>query len=245
MKNMKIWDSVARPPKEALRPITSGRLAGKSDISPQWRFEIVTRQFGPCGIGWRYEIERLWREEGNCEAVFAFALVNVYVKIDGEWSEAIPGIGGNKLVVQEARGPYNNDEAYKMAVTDALSVAFKSLGVAADVYSGLWDGGKYVESETEEIVEITEDVQGWIDAINQVDCVTDIKQMRDELSKQPQNVQKGCGIAYKERWIWLIRQQKNRSDLHEIVGKALIEERKDVQDYVRPVYKEKAEQVSQ
>ena len=32
-----------------------------------------------------------------------------------------------------------------MAVTDALSVALKSLGVASAVYEGLWDGSKYRE----------------------------------------------------------------------------------------------------
>ena len=32
-----------------------------------------------------------------------------------------------------------------MATTDALGVAMKHLGVAADVYMGLWDGSKYIE----------------------------------------------------------------------------------------------------
>jgi hypothetical protein len=47
------------------------------------------------------------------------------------------------LVEQEKNGLHTNDECFKMAVTDALSVAMKSLGMAADVYKGLWDGTKY------------------------------------------------------------------------------------------------------
>jgi hypothetical protein len=70
-------------------------------------------------------------------------LVSVKVKMNGEWSEPVPGIGGNLLVELEKAGPHTNDEAYKMAVTDGLSVAFKAFGVAAEVYLGNFDGSKY------------------------------------------------------------------------------------------------------
>ena len=56
------------------------------------------------------------------------------------------GIGGSKLVAIEKGSPVSNDEGYKMAVTDAFSTALKMLGVAADIYAGLWDGSKYKES---------------------------------------------------------------------------------------------------
>ena len=36
-----------------------------------------------------------------------------------------------------------------MAVTDALSTALKMLGVAADIYSGRWDGSKFRDAESE------------------------------------------------------------------------------------------------
>ena len=145
MENLTIWNAVERPPSEALKPIRAGRLKGKSDISPQWRMKALTEQFGPCGIGWRYEITKLWTEPGDNGQVFAFAMVNLYYKHEGEWSEAVPGIGGSMLVVNESKGPYSSDEAFKMAVTDALSVAMKALGVAAAIYSGLWDGSKYTD----------------------------------------------------------------------------------------------------
>ena len=58
--NLEIWSQVSRPPKEALRQIKGGRLAGKTDISPQWRYRIMTEQFGPIGIGWTYSIKDRW-----------------------------------------------------------------------------------------------------------------------------------------------------------------------------------------
>jgi hypothetical protein len=150
MENMKIWNSVKRPPAMALKTIGAGRLKGKSDINPQWRMQAMTEAFGPCGIGWKYSIEKLWTEPGTDGQFFAFALVNVCVKTVDGWSECIPGIGGHMLIVKESSGLHNNDEAYKMAVTDALSVALKALGVAADIYAGLWDGSQYTTPDVTE-----------------------------------------------------------------------------------------------
>jgi hypothetical protein len=93
----------------------------------------MTEAFGPCGIGWKYVITKQWLETYGQE-VKAFCNIDLFIKVDGEWSDAIPGTGGSSLVAMERSGAYVSDEAYKMALTDALSVAMKSLGVAADVY---------------------------------------------------------------------------------------------------------------
>jgi hypothetical protein len=152
--NRFIWDALRRPPKEALKEITGGRLKGMTDINPQWRYEAATEQFGPCGTGWKYEIKRLWTEPGSDGQVFAFAEINLYYKIacvtnsplpDDVWSEPIPGLGGSMLVAKEKAGLHSNDEAFKMAITDALSTSLKMLGVAADIYRGMWDGTTFWE----------------------------------------------------------------------------------------------------
>lgn len=151
MENMDIWNSLNRPPKSALKTIRGGRLSGMTDISPQWRYQAMTEQFGPIGTGWKYEIVKLWSEQGSGDQTFAFATVNLsYKMISDEWSEPIPGIGGSMLVATEKSGLHSSDEAYKMAVTDALSVAMKALGVAADIYAGLWDGSKYRDAPPEQ-----------------------------------------------------------------------------------------------
>jgi hypothetical protein len=145
--NLEVWNALAKPPQSALKQIQAGRQKGKSDINPQWRYQAMTEQFGPIGIGWKYEISRLWTEPGAKEEVMCFATVNVYIKdtLTGAWSEPVPGIGGNTLIAKETNGLYNNDEAFKMAVTDALSVALKMFGVAAEVYLGNFDGSKFIE----------------------------------------------------------------------------------------------------
>ena len=143
-ENTLLWDALKRPPTGALREIRGGRLNGKTDINPQWRMQAMTEQFGPVGDGWRYTIDRLWLEPATEGQVAAFAQVSLYFRWpEGEWCDPIPGIGGSMFIEQERGGLHTSDEAFKMAVTDALSVAMKALGVAADIYAGLWDGSKY------------------------------------------------------------------------------------------------------
>jgi len=136
MNNLDIWNNVKTPPPEALKEIKGGRLNGMTDIRPQWRYEKITEQFGPCGIGWKFEVTKLWLEPCSDDQVAAFANINLYYKYDGEWSEPIPGNGGSMFIKKETRSMHSSDEVYKMAITDALGGAAKMIGVAADVYSG-------------------------------------------------------------------------------------------------------------
>lgn len=149
VENLALWEQLNRPPASALKTIQGGRLRGMSDINPQWRYLALTEQLGPCGIGWKFTIDKLWLEPGSEGGVFAFAQIELCILNSGVWSEPIPGIGGSKLIQNEQSGLYDNDEAYKMAVTDALSTACKMLGVAADIYMGLWDGSKYRDNTIE------------------------------------------------------------------------------------------------
>jgi len=143
MNNLRFWDKLKTPPPTALKPIMGGRLKGKSDINPQWRMQAMTEAFGPVGVGWTYTIDKLWTEPGTEGQVCAFALVTVKAKVDGEWSEPVPGVGGAMMIEKEKSGLYTSDEAFKMATTDGLSVALKAFGVAAEVYLGNLDGSKY------------------------------------------------------------------------------------------------------
>ena len=145
--NMRIYDAVRAVPEEAKRAITAGRLKGKTDINPMWRIKALTEQFGPCGDGWGYTIDRLWIEEGAKGEKCAFAMISLwYKREDGTRSEPVVGIGGNMLVANEKNGLYTSDECYKMALTDAISVACKALGFGADVYWGA-DRTKYTPQQ--------------------------------------------------------------------------------------------------
>lgn len=134
MDNMSVYDKVRAVPTTALKEIGAGRLKGKSDINPMWRIKALTEQFGMCGIGWKYKITEKRLEKGCNDEISAFVDIDLFVRIDGEWSDAIPGTGGSSFVAKEKNGMYQSDECFKMALTDAISVSCKALGFGADVY---------------------------------------------------------------------------------------------------------------
>lgn len=145
MSNMEIYDSFRVTPKEAQKEIAGGRLRGFTDINPMYRIQKLTEKFGPCGIGWYYEPLKKWIEQAGDE-IMAFVDISLFIKIDGEWSKPIAGTGGSALYAMEKGGLKASDECFKMATTDAISVACKQLGIGADVY---WKAGesKYSRSE--------------------------------------------------------------------------------------------------
>ena len=156
-ENMKLYNFFRECPEEAQKPITAGRLKGKTDINPMWRLKKLTEAFGPCGFGWTVRIVRTWLEDGaekvrmndrgeilerNRERT-ANVEIALKVKYNGEWSEDIAGIGGAMFLELENRGFNTEDEAYKKAYTDAISVACKALGIAADIYFDKDPDSKY------------------------------------------------------------------------------------------------------
>lgn len=135
--NLRFYNQGRTVPANALKPIKAGRLKGMSDINPMWRMKRLTEIFGPVGFGWKYTIDRQWVEPYGQE-VKVFCNISLFVRDPEtkEWSDAIPGVGGSAVVSVESKGPYVNDEAYKMALTDALSIAMKPLGIGADIWYG-------------------------------------------------------------------------------------------------------------
>ena len=136
-RNTRIYNELREIPSNALKPITDGRLKGKSDINTQWRIKRLTEVFGPQGFGWRYDLleERIERADEYNAA--AFVRINLFVKHPdtGEWSAAIPGTGGNVFKRMENSGKvYVDDDCFKKALSDAIGTAARGLGLAADVY---------------------------------------------------------------------------------------------------------------
>lgn len=133
-ENMRLYEQFKNTPAEARKEIKAGRLKGFTDINPMWRFKRLTEVFGPCGIGWKYEIVSQRLQPGHGNEVAAFVDILLYIKVDGKWSDGIPGVGGSAFVAQEQKGAHTSDECFKMALTDAIGTACKALGMSADIY---------------------------------------------------------------------------------------------------------------
>ena len=153
-ENLRIWAQVCTVPEEHTKPISGGKLNGKTDINPMWRIKTLTELFGACGSGWKVEIAG----QGvipTGEEVVCWVLVNLYYKLPGgeEWSAPIPGYGVDMAFEKQKGAVRPNDECFKMAFTDALGSACKMLGFADNIYSSGYtkgyDGSKYGRSRDE------------------------------------------------------------------------------------------------
>jgi len=140
MKNLEKWHQLARVPVERLKTIQFGALKGKSDINPQWRYKAMTEVYGECGKGWNHRLSDVQIVDGANGEVLIFVEVKVWAG-DKEFT----GVGGDKIVTKDKNGLRSNDEAMKMAYTDALGTALKYVGVASEIYEGNFDGSKYAD----------------------------------------------------------------------------------------------------
>ena len=131
---MRFYEAMRAVPKEAQKAFNNGKFSG-TDINPMWRIKKMTELFGPCGIGWYTEPVSRHMEQAEDGTTCAFVSINLYIKVDGEWSKPIYGEGGNTFATKTKAGYLSvSDEAFKMAYTDAISNAAKALGCGADVW---------------------------------------------------------------------------------------------------------------
>ena len=133
------YSKVSVPPVSALKAITGGRLDGFTDINAQWKVEVMTEVYGLCGVGWKYEV--VDKEIIDCSdgQKLIYLTVSLQIKDGDKWSEPIYGIGGDFILKKERKGMRADDDAYKKCLTDALGNAMKNIGVAADVYKGMFE----------------------------------------------------------------------------------------------------------
>ena len=145
MGNLTLYEIARSVPDEAQKRIQAGRLKGMTDINPMWRIKRLTEMFGPCGIGWWYVItDKRIVDDDITKQRAAFVDIDLYYKLGDEVSQPVPGTGGASFVAKEKAGSYLSDECFKMALTDAISVAAKALGVGADIYFAA-DRDKYTD----------------------------------------------------------------------------------------------------
>lgn len=142
-ENLAYWSQLQETDPRYTKQFTRGGGFKGTDINPTWRFKRMTEVFGPCGLGWGWSIDQpLFRTVGDKEVVFVGVSVWWRPQPDPKSEQFHTGIqyGGTEL---SGRTP---DEALKMAVTDGLGKCMNALGLAADIYMGLFDDSKYREA---------------------------------------------------------------------------------------------------
>lgn len=146
---MVIWQALAKTdPKHTKAFKRSGGFQGTA-IKPQWVIQRLTEYFGPIGVGWGVEEPQFQLVPAGDELLVFCTATCWHTKRE----HVLYGVGGDKVLAKNKYGLSTDDEAYKKAFTDAITNAFKFLGMGADVHLGQFDDNKYVAQLNEEFRE--------------------------------------------------------------------------------------------
>lgn len=154
---MRVWDKLSRTDPAHTKPFKRPGFSG-TQIDPTYRLQQMTAMFGPVGQAWSILEPKFDVIPGYGDEKLVFCTVGIVFPKDGDVYNpgTTYGVGGDYIVrnaKDEGAKPRSTDEAFKMAFTDALGNAMKTLGLGADVFMGQMDDAKYVRQVTEEIAQ--------------------------------------------------------------------------------------------
>lgn len=145
--NMAIWRAYCTTPPSITRNVTEGRGPNArtyTTICAYHQIEQATRMFGPVGTGWGWDVQ--FEVVGSEPLALVVAHVNLWY--GGDRSKVVQVAAAVRLYSSSDKYPTRIDEdAYKKALTDALTKGLSYLGFGADVFQGRFDDNKYVAAQ--------------------------------------------------------------------------------------------------
>ena len=150
VSNMQIWEAV-RKVDPAYTKLT--RIGGRefTAVDPQYRIQQMTALFGPCGAAWGYEAKPRELQVGM--VLIAVVQVTLWYMVNGRGRCEVGTVTGACVLFDpegKKEGARFNPHAYKSAETDALTKSMSRIGVAADVFLGMFDDAEYLNEVREE-----------------------------------------------------------------------------------------------
>lgn len=149
--NMDLWNALCVTDKARTKNFTKGGGFSGTAINPTYIKEQLTKQFGPCGIGWGFHVKDERYVTGHTDGKNT---VQIHVVRIGFWyvlsdkrSEEIDSYGQTTFVGQNKNGWFTDEEAPKKSLTDAFTKAASDIGVAADIHGGHWNDNKYISNK--------------------------------------------------------------------------------------------------
>lgn len=144
MDNTKLWDAVCKTDPSHTKAFVKGGGFKGTAIKPIYLIHKATEQWGSMGDKWGAE---------SVEHVISnntiFIRARVWYPSEKAGARAtVEHWGGDVLTKGEKQSP--NDEAFKMAFTDAVGKCLSQLGFGADVHLGMFDDSKYLAGITAE-----------------------------------------------------------------------------------------------
>lgn len=155
--NLAIWGCVQRTNPEFARRFTNSDGFEGTAINPTYSVYRATKLFGPCGIGWGYDIVSeafvnggplAFDEAGNPlgQTVIHKLQLRLWFLHEGKKGE-VTHFGQTPFVGNGPHGVFTDEEAPKKSLTDALTKCLSMLGFSADVWLGRYDDNRFVNQK--------------------------------------------------------------------------------------------------
>ena len=143
-KNLWLWRLNEQTDPAHTKLVKLGRSF--TAIDPHYQVKRATETFGPVGQGWGWRLDEsivtLQGKDGEVSLQKCVVTIWYNDPKSGERCECGPVIGMNLLTT----GGRVDEDAGKKAVTDALTKGLSYLGFSADVFMGLYDDSRYVDT---------------------------------------------------------------------------------------------------
>jgi hypothetical protein len=140
--NLILWDAVSKTDPSATTRIN--QRGGFTAIDAYSQIRAATEQFGPVGSGWGWVVEDV-QFPPNDTVVVRIALWH------GDPKGSRFDVFGQKKL-NGKNGP--DEDAFKKALTDAITKGLSYLGFNADVFLGQFDDNKYVAKREAEVAAV-------------------------------------------------------------------------------------------
>lgn len=180
-ERIELWESVEKVPNRYTKDFRLGTKKSTS-ITGYWFFEEATKVWGPCGIGWGYEILDSFFTDGiplmdpssNLDMPVVMSKLHT-MKIRLWYPGCENGIvhfGHTPYVYRTSSGLKADEEYEKKSLTDAIKKALSMLGFAGEIFKGEFDDDEYAAVRK---------IEDRIAASD--DKVREVKEQKDELFK--------------------------------------------------------------
>ena len=170
MSNMDIWNNNRKiEERYTKRAKLNGQMI--TSFSLQAVMEMATKQFGPIGKGWGYDIiderndagaviqNQVTHENGDSQEevreIVHTLLIQLWYTSDGE-KYTVPTQAGETIKMMRTKyGPSFDAAYFKKSLADAIKKSLSMLGFGADIFLGLMDDNEYMQvmHEERELVE--------------------------------------------------------------------------------------------
>jgi hypothetical protein len=140
-KNLELWSRVEKTNPAHTKTLNYGRKITAVDAYHQ--IKNATEQFGPAGDGWGWEVKDTKFLPTNEVAV----LISLW---HGKSSGRVEQWGQASMYEKGKNANKPDSDCMKKATTDGLTKCLSFLGFNADIFLGMFDDNKYVQTVTTE-----------------------------------------------------------------------------------------------